>query len=119
MTSRTINKVTLIGNILYPPEREILDNGALVLHFEIVTNYLHKNRIGEVKESRTRHKCIVWDRFAEVCERLLATGDYVYVDGRINNTENGNEVVVNELIMLQKKGANYEQDGQYSEPNQQ
>lgn len=107
--SRSLNRVTLIGNLGRDPELKYTPNGVAVAEMSIATTERVKD------EDKTEwHNLVFWDKLAEVAGKYLAKGSKVYVAGRLQTRswdgKDGakkykTEVVVRELIMLDGKGS--------------
>lgn len=114
--SRSLNKVTLIGNLGADPEVRSTSGGNRVATFSMATSRSWSGNGGEKQEKTEWHKCVVWNSktstLADIVERYLKKGDKVYVEGRIeyrqwqdkeNQTRYTTEINVRELIMLSGK----------------
>ncbi len=111
-----LNKVMFIGNIVSDPETRATNSGQNVTSFRIATNRRWKNKeTGELQEDAQFHNLVTWGRLADIASQYLSKGAKVYVEGRLNhrNWEDKQgqkkywtEVVVENLIMLDKKGIN-------------
>jgi single-strand DNA-binding protein len=113
MAARSLNKVMLIGNLTRDPELKYTASGAAVATFGIATNKSWKDDSGELKELAEFHNIVVWNKLAEICQQLLATGMKVYVEGSLNTRswegDDGNkryktEVRITDMILLDSKG---------------
>ena len=111
--SRSLNKVTLIGNLGADPEVRTTSGGGRVAQFSLATSRSWNSQSGEKQEKTEWHRCVVWNSkvstLADVVERYLKKGDKVYVEGRIEyrqwqdkegQTRYTTEINVRELIML-------------------
>ena len=123
--SRSLNKVTLIGNLGADPEVRSTGGGQRVASFSLATSRTWNGANGEKQEKTEWHKCVVWNtktsQLADIVERYLKKGDKVYVEGRIEyrqwqdkegQTRYMTEINVRELIMLSGKsggGGDYDQ----------
>jgi single-strand DNA-binding protein len=113
MSTRSLNKVFLIGNLTRDPEIRYTSGGAAVCSFGLATNRSWKDSEGETREEAEFHNLVSWNKMAEVCYQLLAKGMKVYVEGEIRtrswddedgNTKYRTEIKVNEMILLDSKG---------------
>ncbi len=113
MSSRSLNKVFLIGNLTRDPEVRYTSNGAAMCAFGLATNRTWKGADGEVKEEAEFHNLVAWNKMAEVCYQILAKGMKVYVEGELRTrtwedeggeTRYRTEIKVNEMILLDAKG---------------
>lgn len=112
MSSRSLNKVQLIGNLTRDPELRYTTSGAPVCTIGIATNRSYKTEAGDSKEETEFHKLVAWQKLAEICSQLLKKGTKIYVEGRLHtNTwkaEDGSirsstEVVIDDIIILSSK----------------
>ncbi|MBN2016240.1 single-stranded DNA-binding protein [Candidatus Dojkabacteria bacterium] len=112
-TSRSLNKVMLIGNLSRDPVIRTTPNGATVCTFGIATNTAWKDESGELQERTEFHNVVSWNKLAEICAQILSVGMLVYVEGEIRtrswDDENGvrhyrSEVRVADMKLLDSKG---------------
>jgi single-strand DNA-binding protein len=112
-TSRSLNKVMLIGNITRDPALRETPNGGLVSTFGIATNASWKDADGNIQERTEFHNVVAWNKLAEITAQILATGMLVYIEGelRTRTWEDGNgvrhyrtEIKIDDLKLLDKKG---------------
>ncbi len=113
MAVRSLNKVTLIGNLTRDPEMRYTNSGVPVVTFGMATNKSWKDEEGETKELAEFHNLVAWNKMAEICQQLLAKGMKVYVEGSLNTrsweAEDGStryktEIRVEDMILLDSKG---------------
>lgn len=109
---RSINKVIIIGNLTRDPEMRQTPNGQNVTTFGIATNREWMTRESERKSSAEFHECVAWAKLAEICANYLKKGHLVYVEGYLKtrswDSPEGvkkfkTEIVVQDMIMLEKK----------------
>jgi single-strand DNA-binding protein len=111
--SRSLNKVTLIGNLGADPELRSTNNGSRVATFSLATSRSWNNPAGDKQEKTEWHRCVVWNtkgsQLADIVEKYVKKGDKIYVEGRIEyrqwtdkegQTRYSTEINVRELIML-------------------
>jgi single-strand DNA-binding protein len=80
--SRTVNKVTLVGNVGRDPDIQQTKNGTKVAHLSLATN----RRIGAGSDAQERtdwHRITLWNRLAQFAEDHVRTGDRIYIEGRL------------------------------------
>lgn len=82
-TSRSLNRVTLIGNLTRDPSMKQLPNGAYITTFGIATNKNWKTQDGKIQEKAEYHNIVCWNKLAEICANLLTLGMLVYIEGEI------------------------------------
>jgi len=83
MSSRSLNRVTLIGNLTRDPELRYTPQGTAVCTFGVATNRNWTTATGELKEEAQFHRIVAWQKLAELCSKLLTKGRKVYLEGRI------------------------------------
>lgn len=83
MSSRSINKVTLIGNLTRDPELKYTPQGTAVCTFGLATNRAWTTKTGDTKEDVQFHRIVAWQKLAELAGNLLSKGRKVYLEGRI------------------------------------
>lgn len=110
---RTINKVILVGNLTRDAEIKETTGGQPIATFGLATNRAWVTREGEKNSSAEFHECVAWGKLAEICGKFLTKGKLIYVEGYLKtrswDNEDGTkkyrtEVVVNDMIMLEKRG---------------
>lgn len=117
--SRSLNKVTLIGNLGNDPEIRTTSGGGKVAQFSLATSRQWNSASGEKQEKTEWHKCVAWNQgsrgtgLADVIERYAKKGDKLFVEGRIeyrqyqdkeNQTKYVTEINVREIILLGGRG---------------
>lgn len=112
-TSRSLNKVFLIGNLTRNPVLRSTNNGATVSTFGIATNDSWKDSSGNLQERTEFHNVVAWNKLAEICAQILATGMLVWIEGelRTRTWEDGTgnrryktEIKINDMKLLDDKG---------------
>ncbi len=82
-TSRSLNKVTLIGNLTRDPVIRVTVNNSVVCTFGLATNSSWKDSKGNVQERTEFHNIVAWNKLGEICAQLLSTGMAIYVEGEL------------------------------------
>lgn len=112
MSSRSLNKVQLIGNLTRDPELRYTPQGTAVCTLGLATNRAWTTESGEKREDTEFHRVVAWNKLAELCSQLLFKGRKIYVEGRLQTrTWTGQdgaqrqttEVVIEEMIILDNK----------------
>lgn len=111
--SRSLNKVTLIGNLGADPEIRSTSGGNKVAQFSLATSRQWTSASGEKQEKTEWHKCVAWNAkgsgLADVVERYAKKGDKLYIEGRVEyrqyedkdkQTRYVTEINVREIILL-------------------
>lgn len=112
MSSRSLNKVQLIGNLTRDPELRYTPQGTAVCTFGLATNRSWTTDNNEKREETEFHRIVAWNKLAELCSQLLFKGRKVYVEGRLQTrnwtAQDGSqrqvtEVVIEEMIILDSR----------------
>lgn len=112
-TSRSLNKVMLIGNISRDPVVKYTPNGSLVCTFGIATNTSWTDSSGEQKEMTEWHNIVAWNKLGEICANLLSKGMLIYVEGELRTRRwkddsdkdiYRTEIKISEMKLLDDKG---------------
>jgi single-strand DNA-binding protein len=82
-TSRSLNKVMLIGNLTRDPVIRVTTNGSVVCTFGLATNSTWKDSKGNIQERTEFHNIVAWNKLGEICAQLLSTGMAIYVEGEL------------------------------------
>jgi single-strand DNA-binding protein len=122
--SRSLNKVTLIGNLGADPEVRSTASGQRVATLSVATSRNWNNAAGERQEKTEWHRVVLWNTkfstLADIAEKYLKKGDKVYVEGRIEyrtwedregKTRYTTEINARELIMLSGRGGAGDEGG--------
>jgi len=113
MSSRSLNKVLLIGNLTIDPELRYTPQGTAVATFSVATNRNWIDPAGQPQEAVEFTRCVAWAKLAEVCSQILKKGRKVYVEGRLQTREweaqdktkrRTTEVVIDNMIALSPPG---------------
>ena len=108
--SGSLNKVMLIGHLGDDIKMHYFEGGGCVGRFSLATNETYTDKSSGEKVTNTDwHNIIVRNKAAEICQKYLAKGDKVYLEGRLKTrkwtAENGQdryttEVNVDEFTFL-------------------
>jgi single-strand DNA-binding protein len=133
MSSRSLNKVMLIGNLTRDPELRYTPQGTPVCTIGLATNRSWTDSNSQRQEETEFHRLVAWNKLAELCSQLLFKGRKIYVEGRLQTrnwtTQDGQErttteVVIDDMIVLdsrRKEGEEYSggsEGGSYNRPAQ-
>jgi len=113
MSSRSLNKVMLIGNLTRDPELRYTPQGTAVCTFGLATNrsWLPEGA-NERREETEFHRIVAWNKLGELCAQLLSKGRKVYVEGRLStrswtapdgNQRTATEIVIEDMIILDSR----------------
>ena len=83
-----LNNVQIIGNLGGTPDMKFLNDGkSQVVNFSVAVNERWKNRDGEPQERTTWLRVAAFNGIGQACAEHLASGDGVYVEGRLQVRE--------------------------------
>lgn len=113
MSSRSLNKVMLIGNLTRDPELRYTPQGSAVCSFGVATNRSWMpSEGGERREETEFHRVVAWNKLAELCSQLLTKGRKIYIEGRLQTrsweTAEGEkrqstEIVADDMVLLDSR----------------
>ncbi len=117
--SRSVNKVTLIGNLGNEPEVRTTAGGSKVATFSLATSRSWSGAGGDKQEKTEWHRCVAWNAkaggtgLADIVEKYCRKGERVFVEGSIEygqykdkegQTRYTTEIKVRELMLLGSGG---------------
>lgn len=82
---RSLNRVTLLGNVGNEPEIRRFDGGSMVATLSIATSKKYKNKQGETIEETEWHNLEAWNKSAEIIEKYVKKGSRLYVEGELKS----------------------------------
>ncbi len=106
--AKSLNRVTLLGNLGRDPEVRTTPSGATVCNFSIATTESYKDKNDQWQEVTDWHNVVFWNRQAEVAGQYLKKGSKVYIEGKLKTrsyekdgvTRYVTEVMGNNLVLL-------------------
>ena len=112
--AKSVNKVTLLGNLGKDPEIKFLPSGQAVANFSIATTERFKDKDGQWQDRTEWHNIVAYGRTAEIVRDYVKKGNKLYVDGRLttrswDDKDTGKkvyrtEIVVNDLVLIGGRG---------------
>ncbi len=81
--SRSVNRITLVGNVGQDPDIQETSNGTKVAHFSLATNRRTNGNGDDPKERTDWHRLTLWNRLAQFAQDYVSKGDRIYVEGRL------------------------------------
>ncbi|MEO6325654.1 MAG: single-stranded DNA-binding protein [Thermoanaerobaculia bacterium] len=82
--SGSLNKVILIGHLGADPEMKTTTTGVQIAKLRIATTETWNDRASGQRQEKTEwHSVTCFDKLAGICERYLAKGRLVYVEGSL------------------------------------
>lgn len=121
-----MNRTVLVGRLTRDPELKKTGSGSSVVNFTVAINRTYTNANGEREADFIN--CVAWGRTADNMASYVSKGALIGVDGRIQtrtyDNANGQKVYVTEVFadnvqFLESKGANTQQQQNYSQPRAQ
>jgi single-strand DNA-binding protein len=111
--ARSLNQVTLMGNLTRDPELRQTPNGQNVTSFSLALNRAYKDASGEWKEVTDYIDIVCWGPLAERVAQYLSKGRRCLVQGRLQSRsweQDGQkrskvEVLANDVTFLDSRGS--------------
>jgi len=108
--ARSINKVTLLGNVGKDPEIRSTPSGVMVASFGLATSDRFQDAQGNWQDRTEWHNLKAFKRTAEIVRDYVKKGSKLYIEGKISTNswddkETGikkyrTEILINELVLL-------------------
>lgn len=108
--ARSVNKVTLLGNVGKDPEIRSTPSGVMVASLTLATSDRQKDQQGNWQDKTEWHNLKAFNRTAEIVRDYVKKGSKLYIEGKIttnswDDKETGQkryrtEILVNELVLL-------------------
>jgi len=116
--ARSLNQVTLMGNLTRDPELRQTPNGQNVTSFSLALNRAYKDAGGEWQEVTDYVDCVCWGPLAERVAQYMSKGRRCLVQGRLQSRsweQDGAkrskvEVLANDVTFLDSRGAGGDAD---------
>jgi single-strand DNA-binding protein len=110
--ARSLNQVTLMGNLTRDPELRQTPNGQTVTNFSLALNRSYKDQSGEWQEVTDYVDIVCWGPLAERVAQYMSKGRRCLVQGRLqsrNWEQEGQkrskvEVLANDVTFLDGRG---------------
>ncbi len=120
--ARSLNQVTLMGNLTRDPELRQTPNGQNVTSFSLALNRSYKDASGEWQEATDYIDIVCWGPLAERVSQYLSKGRRCLVQGRLQsrNWEQEGvkrskvEVLANDVTFLDSRGEGGEGGGNFA-----
>ena len=108
--ARSVNKVTLLGNVGKDPEIRSTPSGVMVANLTLATSDRQKDAQGNWQDKTEWHNLKAFNRTAEIVRDYVKKGSKLYIEGKIttnswDDKESGQKryktgILVNELVLL-------------------
>lgn len=125
MSSRSLNKVMLIGNLTRDVDVRYTPSGTAVATFGLATNRSWSAGDGGDRQEETQfHRIVAWSKLAEICGQLLFKGRRIYIEGRLQTRkftgQDGQqrevtEIVAENMMILDTRNRDGNGGGNYNE----
>lgn len=110
--ARSLNQVTLMGNLTRDPELRQTPTGQNVTSFSLALNRSYKDQSGEWQEATDYIDIVCWGPLAERVAQYLSKGRRCLVQGRVQSRSweqdgvkrNKVEVLANDVTFLDSRG---------------
>lgn len=110
--ARSVNQVTLMGNLTRDPELRQTPSGQSVCSFSLALNRAYKSQSGEWQEATDYIDCVAWGPLAERVSQYLSKGRRALVQGRLQSRsweQDGQkrskvEVLANDVTFVDSRG---------------
>jgi single-strand DNA-binding protein len=117
--ARSLNQVTLMGNLTRDPELRQTPTGQNVTSFSLALNRSYKDASGEWQEVTDYIDIVCWGPLAERVAQYLSKGRRCLVQGRLQSRsweQDGQkrskvEVLANDVTFLDSRGSGGDSDG--------
>jgi single-strand DNA-binding protein len=117
--ARSLNQVTLMGNLTRDPELRQTPNGQNVCSFSLALNRSYKDQSGEWQEATDYVDVVAWGPLAERVSQYMTKGRRCLVQGRLQSRSweqdgqkrNKVEVLSNDVTFLDGRGGENSQEG--------
>ena len=109
---KSVNRVTLLGNVTRDPELKSTTGGQTVATFGLATNRVWRGSEGEKKSLPEYHNLVAWGGLAEFTGQYIRKGKPLFVEGylKTRSWDSGEgtkifrtEIVVENIILLGPK----------------
>ncbi len=111
---KSVNRVSLLGNVTNDPELKAVSNGQSVATFGLATNRVWRDQTGEKQSLAEFHNLVVWGSLAEFCNQYVKKGKPLFVEGYLKTRSWKNaddikmhrtEIVLDNVVLLGARDA--------------
>lgn len=120
---RSVNEITILGNVGQDPKIISTKNGAEMATFSVATTRQWKNDSGELQKETQWHRCVVFDNLTKVVKEYVTKGKPLYIKGEMRygeyqndegNTVKTADIRVRDLVLLgSKTEASHEEEAPF------
>jgi len=108
--AKTLNRVSLLGNVGRAPEIKATGGGTLVAALSLATVNRYKDKNGNWQDATEWHNLIVFGKLAEIIRDYVGKGSKLFAEGRLQTrswdekdtgkTRYRTEVIVSDVTLL-------------------
>jgi single-strand DNA-binding protein len=109
--ARSVNKVTLVGNLGADPEVRAMSNGTKIVNLKLATSESWRDKAsGDRKEKTEWHRVVIFNEaLAKVAEAYCRKGSKVYLEGSLQTRKwqdkDGGDRYSTEVVLQKFNGA--------------
>jgi len=100
---KSVNKVTLLGNVTRDPELKNTTNGQSVCTFGLATNRVWRDGTGDKQSLPEYHNLVSWGGLAEFCSENVKKGKPLYIEGYLKtrswDSPEGTKIFRTEVVL--------------------
>ncbi|MCF7844617.1 MAG: single-stranded DNA-binding protein [Kiritimatiellales bacterium] len=100
---KSVNKVTLLGNVTRDPELKSTTNGQSVCTFGLATNRVWRDGGGDKQSLPEYHNLVAWGGLAEFCSENIKKGKPLYIEGYLKtrswDSPEGTKIFRTEIVL--------------------
>ena len=108
---KSVNTVTLLGNVTNDPEVRTLSGGQKVCKFGLATNRFWKDAEGAKQSAAEFHNLVAWGKLGEACGDFVRKGRPMFIQGHLKTgswekdgaKHSRTEVVLDNVVFLGPK----------------
>lgn len=109
MSTSSVNKVILVGNLGADPDVRTMQSGDEVVNLSVATSESWKDKSSNERKERTEwHRVVVFNQgLVNVCKNYLHKGSKVYIEGQLETRswdKNGEKVYTTEVVLRPYRG---------------
>ena len=101
-----LKRATILGRLGQDPDVRYTQAGGMITTLSVATSINWKDKqTGEAREKTEWHRCVCFERTAEIAQQYLAKGRQVYLEGRLQTrkwqAQDGSDRYTTEIIVEQ------------------
>lgn len=100
---KSVNRVTILGNVTRDPELKATTGGQSVSTFGVATNRTWTDTSGEKRSLPEYHNIVAWGGLAEFCTQYVKKGKPLFVEGYLKTRSwdgpEGSKIFRTEIVL--------------------